>query len=193
MLFRSPKFLQQCGACYRDITHGVRHHCKDCSNFDLCEDCYEPIISGTLAKRDPRFAHDEHHSFTAFDMETTDDSPKSQADRQNSLKAHVQILEHAAFCGGPPACSLHNCDRFKKIFLHCSDCDIKPKRDCKICTRLLVLCTMHSRLCNSRNLCPVPFCDRIRDRNKRLYRQQQLMDDRRRRAQNELYHAGGEN
>ena len=189
----APKFLQQCGACYRDITHGVRHHCKDCSNFDLCEDCYEPIISGTLAKRDPRFAHDEHHSFTAFDMETTDDSPKSQADRQNSLKAHVQILEHAAFCGGPPACSLHNCDRFKKIFLHCSDCDIKPKRDCKICTRLLVLCTMHSRLCNSRNLCPVPFCDRIRDRNKRLYRQQQLMDDRRRRAQNELYHAGGEN
>lgn len=189
----APKFLQQCGACYRDITHGIRHHCNDCSNFDLCEDCYDPIIAGTWAKRDPRFAHDAHHTFTAFDMESTDDTPKSQADRQNSLKAHVKLLEHAAFCGGPPTCSLHNCDRFKKIFLHCSTCDIKPKRDCKICTRLLVLCTMHSRLCNARDPCPVPFCDRIRERNKRIYRQQQLMDDRRRQAQNELYHAGGEN
>ena len=189
----APKFLQQCGACYRDITHGIRHHCKDCSNFDLCEDCYEPIIAGTWAKRDPRFAHDEHHTFTAIDMESTDNTPKSQADRQNSLKAHVKLLEHAAFCSGPPTCSLHNCDRFKKIFLHVSGCEIKPKRDCKICTRLLVLCTMHSRLCNSRDPCPVPFCDRIRERNKRLYRQQQLMDDRRRQAQNELYHAGGEN
>ena len=188
----APKFLQQCGACYRDITHGIRHHCNDCSNFDLCEDCYEPIVAGTWAKRDPRFAHDEHHTFTAIDMESSDDTAKSQADRQNSLKAHVKLLEHAAFCGGAPTCTLHNCDRFKKIFLHCADCDIKPKRDCKICTRLLVLCTMHSRLCNARDPCPVPFCDRIRERNKRLYRQQQLMDDRRRQAQNELYHAGGE-
>lgn len=189
----APRFLQQCGACYRDITHGMRYHCNECSNFDLCEDCYEPIIAGTLAKRDPRFAHDTRHTFTAVDMESTDDTPKSQADRQNSLKAHVELLEHAAFCGGPPTCSLHNCDRFKKIFLHCSTCEIKPKRDCKICTRLLVLCTMHSRLCNSIDPCPVPFCDRIRERNKRLCRQQQLMDDRRRQAQNELYHAGGEN
>jgi Histone acetylation protein/Zinc finger, ZZ type len=189
----APKFLQQCGACYRDITHGIRHHCNDCSNFDLCEDCYDPIVAGTWAKRDPRFAHDDRHTFTAIDMESTDDTPKSQADRQNSLKTHVKLLEHAAFCGGPPTCSLHNCDRFKKIFLHCSACDIKPKRECKICTRLLVLCTMHTRLCNSRDPCPVPFCDRIRERNKRLCRQQQLMDDRRRQAQNELYHAGSEN
>jgi hypothetical protein len=188
----APKFLQQCGACYRDITHGIRYHCNDCSNFDLCEDCYEPVVAGIWAKRDPRFGHDVKHSFTSIDMEATDDTPKSQADRQNSLKAHVKLLEHAAFCEGPPSCSLHNCDRLKQIFLHCSTCDVKPKRECKICTRLFVLCTMHSRLCTSRVPCPIPFCDRIRERNKRLHRQQQLMDDRRRQAQNELYRAGGE-
>jgi Histone acetylation protein/TAZ zinc finger/Zinc finger, ZZ type len=186
----APKFLQQCGACYRDITHGIRHHCNACSNFDLCADCYEPILAGTWAKRDPRFAHDQTHTFTAIDMELIDDTPKNRADRQDSLVAHVKLLEHAAFCEGPPSCSLHNCDRLKKIFLHCSTCNVRPKRNCKICVRILVLCTMHSRLCNSRGICPVPFCDRIRERNKRLHRQQQLMDDRRRQAQNELYHAG---
>jgi Histone acetylation protein/TAZ zinc finger/Zinc finger, ZZ type len=188
----APKFLQQCGACYRDITHGIRHHCNECSNFDLCHDCYEPVVTGLWAKRDPRFAHDESHSFSPIDMETTEESQKSISDRLKSLKAHVELLEHAGACAGSPTCSLHNCDRLKKLFLHVPSCDIKPKRECKICTRLLVLCTMHARLCTSRGSCPIPFCDRIRERNKRLRRQQQLMDDRRRQAQNELYHAGGE-
>jgi TAZ zinc finger/Zinc finger, ZZ type/Histone acetylation protein len=188
----APKFLQQCGACYRDITHGIRYHCNDCSNFDLCDDCYEPVVTGLWPKRDPRFAHDSSHSFSPIDMETTEESQKSISDRLKSLKAHVELLEHAGACEGSTTCSLHNCDRLKKLFLHVPSCDIKPKKECKICTRLLVLCTMHARLCTSRGSCPIPFCDRIRERNKRLRRQQQLMDDRRRQAQNELYHAGGE-
>jgi len=51
---------------------------------------------------------------------------------------------------------------------------------------------MHARDCSAGNACPIPFCDRLRERNRRVRRQQQLMDDRRRQAQNELYHAGGE-
>ena len=188
----APKSLQQCGACYRDITHGIRYHCNECSNFDLCDDCYEPVVTGLWAKRDPRFAHDKKHSFSPIDMESTEETQKSIADRLKSLKAHVELLEHAGICEGPPKCSLHNCDRLKKLFVHVPSCDVKPKRDCKICTRLLVLCTMHARMCNARGSCPIPFCDRMRERNKRLRRQQQLMDDRRRQAQNELYHAGGE-
>lgn len=188
----APKFLQQCGACYRDITHGIRYHCNDCSNFDLCEDCYEPVTSGLWAKRDPRFAHDKQHSFMPVDMEAAEETQKGRAERQKSLKAHIELLEHVGVCPGAPACSLHNCERMKKLFLHVPSCDVKPKKDCKICTRLLALCMMHSRLCTARNTCPIPFCDRIRERNKRLRRQQQLMDDRRRQAQNELYRAGGE-
>lgn len=184
----APLLLQQCGACYRDITHGVRHHCKQCSNFDLCQECFEPVTSGLWAKRDKRFKHDKSHRFTAIDMEAPVDSERSREDRKQTLKAHVKLLEHAGTCEGAPGCSLHNCQRMKKFFEHVLGCNIKPKTDCRICTRLLSLCAIHARTCTIRGVCSVPFCDRIRERNKRLRRQQQLMDDRRRQAQNDLYH-----
>lgn len=187
----APKFLQQCGACYRDITHGIYFHCNDCSNFDLCEECHEPVTSGLWAKRDPRFAHDNEHTFKSVDMEGDEEPQKNEGDRQKGLSAHVELIEHAAACPGLPDCSLMNCKRMKTLFNHVPNCVVTPKKDCKVCTRLFALCTIHSRLCSVRNSCPIPFCDRIRERNKRLRRQQQLMDDRRRQAQNELYHAGG--
>ena len=186
----APKFLQQCCACYRDITHGTRYHCNSCSNFDLCEDCYEPVTTGLWAKRDACFAHDKSHKFTAVDMEAPEETQKSREERKKSLKAHIELLEHAGTCPGAPGCTLHNCQRLKQFFQHVPSCEIKPKKDCKVCTRLLSLCTMHARMCNASGTCPIPFCDRIRERYKRLRRQQQLMDDRRRQAQNELYRAG---
>jgi E1A/CREB-binding protein len=185
----APKFLQQCGACYRDITHGMRYHCKQCSNFDLCDECYEPVTTGIWAKRDSRFAHEKKHTFNAIDMEAQEESQKIRAERQKTLMAHVELLEHAGTCPGAPDCSSQNCLRLKKLFEHVSTCTIKPKKECRVCTRLLALCTLHARLCTTRGECSIPFCDRIRERNKRLRRQQQLMDDRRRQAQNELYHA----
>jgi hypothetical protein len=184
----APLFLQQCGACYRDITHGVRYSCNNCSKFDLCEDCYKPVTSGLWAKRDSRFEHDLSHTFTPIDMEVSIDSAMSHEDRQKALKAHCALLEHAGDCQGAPVCSLQNCQKMKKLFNHVRSCDIKPKTDCRICTRLISLCAIHARTCEVADSCPVPFCDRIRDRNERLQRQQQLMDDRRRQAQNELYH-----
>jgi E1A/CREB-binding protein len=185
----APLFLQQCGACYRDITHGVRHHCNECSNFDLCQECYEPVTSGLWAKRDSRFEHDKSHTFTPVDMEALGDTEKSRENRQKTLKAHTALLEHAGTCQGAPGCSLQNCQRMKKLLDHVRSCEIKPKTDCRICTRLLSLCAIHARACTVRGTCPVPFCDRIRERNSRIRRQQQLMDDRRRQAQNDLYHA----
>jgi Histone acetylation protein/TAZ zinc finger len=186
----APKFLQQCGACYRDITHGIYYHCNDCSSFDLCEECHEPVTSGLWAKKDPRFAHDKDHSFTAVDMEGDEETQKNQGESRKSLKAHIELLEHAGSCPGSPGCAILNCERMKRLFNHVTSCDVTPKKDCKVCTRLFALCTMHSRMCTVRITCPIPFCDRIRERNKRLRRQQQQMDDRRRQAQNELYHAG---
>ena len=183
----APLFLQQCGACYRDIVHGIRYHCSSCSNFDLCQECYEPVTSGLWAKRDPRFAHDETHTFSPIDMEAAEKANKK--DQKENLQAHVALLEHAGTCEGPPACSSQNCQRMKTLFAHVADCQTKPKSDCRICSRLLSLCAVHSRKCTIRGKCPVPFCDRIRERNMRLRRQQQLMDDRRRQAQNDLYHA----
>ena len=186
-----PKFLMQCSACYRDMTHGFRHHCNDCSNFDLCEECYEPVTTGQWAKRDARFAHDTSHTFKKIDLEAPQETPStSLEERQNALKTHIQLLEHAGACRG--GCTLQNCSRMKKLFEHVKTCDSKPKSSCKICTRLLSLCAMHARNCSASGTCPIPFCDRLRERNRRVRRQQQLMVDRRRQAQNELYHAGGD-
>jgi E1A/CREB-binding protein len=187
----APKFLQQCGSCYLDITHGIRYHCNDCPDFDLCQDCYEPVTSGLWAKRDARFAHDKTHSFSPIDMEQATGPAPGGEDRQKALKAHIDLLEHAGRCSGPPSCALQNCERMKGLFQHVRSCELKPKKDCRICSRLLSLCAMHARMCSVRTgACPIPFCDRIRERHMRLRRQQQQMDDRRRRAQNELYHAG---
>jgi E1A/CREB-binding protein len=203
----APKFLRQCGACYRDITHGILHHCNQCSNFDLCQDCYLPVTSGEWALRDKRFAHDESHLFTAEDMESkacevlpprfASISPMSDANREikhQQVRDCLEVLDHVARCNGPEECTLSNCQRLKALIRHVGVCPTKPKRDCKICTRLLSLCTIHARMCGIARTgnCPIPYCDRIRDRNDRLRRQQKLMDDRRRQAQNELYHAGAE-
>lgn len=183
----APMILQQCGACYRDITHGTRYHCKDCSNFDLCQDCYEPVTTGLWAKRDSRFTHNKRHKFVAIDMEASADSQKSPDERAKTMKMHLELLSHAATCDGPPTCGLNNCQRMKKLFEHVETCDVTFRNGCKICTRLLSLLTIHARTCTVRGSCPLPFCDRIRERNKRRKQQQQLMDDRRREAQNELY------
>jgi len=182
----APKFLQQCGSCYREITHGTRYRCNDCSNFDLCQDCYEPVVTGLWAQRDSRFAHDKTHTFTPIDMEAKPDNQRSREERAKSIKTHLELLTHAANCKSP-GCSMNNCARMKKLFEHIQMCGVTYKKGCKICARLLSLLSMHSRLCTIREKCPVPFCDQIRQKNRRLLHQQQLMDDRRRRGQNKLH------
>lgn len=187
----APKFLQQCGSCYREITHGLRYHCNVCSNFDLCQDCYEPVITGLWAQRDSRFAHDKSHSFTPIDMEASADTQKGREERARAIKIHLELLAHAGSCEGAPTCTSKNCEKMKNLFKHVQTCEITFKKGCKVCARLLSLITMHARLCTVRGECPIPFCDRIRERNRRLRQQQQLMDDRRRQAQNDLYRAQG--
>lgn len=189
----APKFIPQCGACYREITHGTRYHCSHCSNYDLCEDCYEPVTSGKWADRGPKFQHDSKHMFAAIDAEADVDVQKNREERSRAIKAHLELLAHAASCEGPPACTLNNCPRMKKLFEHVRSCNVMPKKSCKICSRILTLLTVHARSCNVRNgNCPLPYCDRIREKMRRRRQQQQLMDDRRRQAQNQLYRDGSQ-
>ena len=193
----APKFVQQCGACYREITCGIKYHCNQCNNFDLCSECYRPVTTGLWAQRDARFSHDRSHTFTPVDMDNlkrAGGSQKSREERTRAIKMHLELLAHAANCPGAPSCTLNNCSRMKKLFEHVRSCQVTYRRGCKVCARLLALLSMHARMCNVRGTCAIPFCDRIRERNRRLRKQQQLMDDRRRAAQNELYRrraAGG--
>ena len=184
----APRFVQQCGACYREITCGVKYHCNQCSNFDLCSECYKPVTTGLWARRDGRFRHDCSHTFSAINMDKEKKTDRrNRQEREDAIRMHLELLAHAARCPGPPACTLNNCIRMKKLFQHVRSCEVTYKRGCKVCARLLALLSMHARMCNARGSCPIPFCDRIRERDRRLRRQQQLMDDRRRATQNELY------
>ena len=188
----APKFLENCGACSREIAHGSRYHCNECPNFNLCEDCYEPVTTGQFAQENSRFSHDSSHTFSPICVEIPNDEQKNREERSRSIKMHLELLAHAASCDGPPGCALNNCLRMKKLFEHVKDCDVMPKKDCKICTRILTLIAVHARLCTVRGSCPLPFCDRFREKNRRRRQQQQLMDDRRRQTQNKLYRANEE-
>jgi len=190
-----PKILQHCGACYREITHGIRYHCRNCSNFDLCQDCYNPVITGAWAQRDPRFAHDKTHTFQPIDMEEKGNSKLSNEERARNLNEHLKLLVHATTCKiiGKNRCKVHSCHSMKQLIHHLKTCTVAHKNTCTVCTRVLSLLSMHAKQCNVRGRCSVLFCDRIRERNKRLLQPQQLMDDRRREAQNQLHRAYGQN
>ena len=181
----APKFLQQCAVCRHDIARGVRYHCNVCASFHLCQDCYPKVMSGESS-----CDHDNSHSFACIKVESSAEGQRSQEERMKNLKTHIELISHAARCEGAPACKLNNCAKMKKMFIHVQTCEVTYRRGCKICSRLLALLTVHARSCTVVGTCPLPFCDKIRERNERLRRQQQLMDDRRRRAQNELYRSG---
>lgn len=186
----APKFLQQCGACFRDIAHGHRFHCNICANYDLCEECYKPVTSGAWASRGRRYVHDSSHSFSRISLKEAAEAKRSQEERTKSLQGYLEVLSHAANCPGAPACKLNNCEKMKKLFVHVQTCNLTYMKGCKVCQRLVSLIVVHARSCSARGSCSLPFCDKIRERNERLRRQQQLMDDRRRQAQNTYYGAG---
>ena len=108
-------------------------------------------------------------------------NPREEQEQQ--MKAHLEVIAHAASCQG---CVSKNCQRMKQLFGHVRGCELTYKRGCKICTRLFMLLIKHARDCPAEEgtACPIPFCDRIKERNRMLQKQQRLMDDRRRDAQN---------
>eukprot|EP00984_Skeletonema_dohrnii_P021021 scaffold10395_cov134-Skeletonema_dohrnii-CCMP3373.AAC.5 len=107
-------------------------------------------------------------------------NPREEKEQQ--IKAHLEVIAHAASCQG---CVSKNCQRMKQLFGHVRGCELTYKRGCKICTRLFMLLIKHARDCpTDGTACPIPFCERIKERNRMLLKQQRLMDDRRRNAQN---------
>jgi len=106
-------------------------------------------------------------------------NPREEKEQQ--IKAHLEVVAHAASCQG---CVSKNCQRMKGLLGHVRGCELTYKRGCKICTRLFMLLIKHARDCPTEGACPIPFCDRIKERNRMLLKQQRLMDDRRRDAQN---------
>jgi E1A/CREB-binding protein len=195
-----PKFVQRCGGCASDIVSGKRFSCNTCPNFDLCQTCYELIAlsSGTKqGKREHgRLWHDNEHTFVGINAAASVTGAQarnkvginSTENRTKALNAYLEVLVHAARCVGPPTCRLKNCVKMKQLLVHVKTCEVTHSNGCRICARLLSLIVVHARSCSLREKqCPLPYCDKMRERNERVRRQQLFMDDRRRQAQNAFY------
>lgn len=193
-----PKFVQRCGGCSCDIVAGNRFHCNVCPSFDLCQSCYEVLMRPQGKGQEPKLLHDKQHTFLRISVGASVSGARAKEsnntdDRTKTLNAYLEVLTHAAHCEGPPSCRLNNCAKMKQLFGHVKTCQVTHSNGCKICARLLSLIVVHARSCTKRGEeCPLPYCDKIRERNERVRRQQLFMDDRRRQAQNAFYHAGEE-
>lgn len=105
-----------------------------------------------------------------------------RAEKEHQFSVHLQVIAHATTCVG---CESKNCRLMKQLFNHVRKCEITYRNGCKVCCRLFMILTKHARNCDAElGTCDIPFCERIRERQMRLLKQQQVMDDRRRDEQN---------
>lgn len=105
-----------------------------------------------------------------------------RAEKEHLFSVHLQVIAHATSCSG---CESKNCRLMKQLFGHVRKCEVTYRNGCKVCCRLFMLLTKHARDCDAETgTCDIPFCERIRERQRRILKQQQVLDDRRRDEQN---------
>ena len=105
-----------------------------------------------------------------------------RAEKEQQFNVHLQVIGHAASCAG---CESKNCKLMKQLFSHVRECEVTYRNGCRVCCRLFLLLAKHARNCDADlGTCNIPLCGRIRERQMRLLRQQQALDDRRRDEQN---------
>jgi E1A/CREB-binding protein len=171
----APKFVQQCSVCSREILSGKRYHCNTCTEFDLCQTCYDDPNSNRGSCT---------HELVPIAVEPDASKERSclteaeRQQRQRNLMIHIQLIEHAARCT-LKVCPSRNCPRMKSFLRHASTCTIKVQGGCKICKRIWTLLRIHAQKCKDSG-CPIPQCLAIKEKMRQLQKQQQAMDDRRR-------------
>jgi E1A/CREB-binding protein len=171
----APKFVQQCFACSREILSGRRYHCNTCTEFDLCQQCYDDPNSnrGSCTHELVPIAVDPDAS-----QERSNLSEAERKKRQRSVMLHVQLIEHAARCK-LDKCPSSNCPKMKDFLRHASTCAVKVQGGCKTCKRIWTLLRIHAQKCKDSS-CQIPQCMAIKEKMRQLQKQQQAMDDRRR-------------
>ena len=180
----APKFVQQCFACAREISSGVRHHCNVCADFDLCHDCF----------RDPKANRGQcNHTLETIKVDSGSGASglteEQRKERQRNISLHIALIEHASRCTSSK-CTSSNCQKMKSYLKHGQTCKIKASGGCKVCKRIWTLLRIHAQQCKSSS-CPIPQCIAIRKRIRQLQLKQRAMDDRRRQEMNRHYRQGG--
>ena len=178
-----------CAGCNKDILNGIRYNCPQCTDYDLCSDCYKnPNInrgSGTHKLVPKSVDGDSNQNGGAGGCQKTE---AQRRERRQHIKLHIQLLEHASLCNSSK-CTSSNCVKMKQYLMHSKSCKQNHSGGCKICKRILSLLKYHALSCKNKN-CLIPNCDLVKDRLRQMRRQQQAMDDRRRQEMNRQYRGG---
>lgn len=119
----APKFVQQCFACAREISSGIRHHCSVCPDFDLCHDCV----------RDPNANRGQcTHKLEPIKVDAGSGgasalTEEQRKERQRNIQLHIALIEHASRCTSPK-CTSSNCQKMKSYLKHGQTCKVSKQR-----------------------------------------------------------------
>ncbi len=114
----APKFVQQCFACNREISSGVRHHCNVCADFDLCHECFQDpkVNRGTCT-----------HVLEVVKVDTVPAASalteEQRKERQRNINLHIALIEHASQCKST-TCTSSNCMKMKTYLMHGQNCKV---------------------------------------------------------------------
>lgn len=169
----APKFVPTCSHCKENILQQA-YHCRSCE-IDFCPAC--------VAQHGPRIHNHPLQQVGSAPQIVTEEQRK---ERERSIKLHMQLLSHAANCGG---CESKNCGRMKEFLKHEDGCEKKAAGGCRICSRMSNLLHLHARQCKAES-CKVPHCVELREQFRKLQMSQMQMDDRRRQQMNLEYNRG---
>ncbi|KAK4780446.1 hypothetical protein SAY87_016552 [Trapa incisa] len=166
----APAYVTTCNVCYVDIEAGQGWRCEVCSDYDVCNNCYQNGIN-------------HPHKLTNHPSIAECDAQNKEARqlRVVQLRKMLDLLVHASHCRSAQ-CQYPNCRKVKGLFRHGIQCKIRASGGCSLCKKMWYLLQLHARACKE-SQCHVPRC---RDLKGHLRRLQQQSDTRRRAAVMEM-------
>ncbi|KAL8136990.1 hypothetical protein V2J09_002991, partial [Rumex salicifolius] len=168
----APAFVITCNICHLDIESGQGWRCETCSDYDVCNACYQK--EGGI---------DHPHKLTNHPSLADRDAQNKEARQQRvvQLRKMLDLLVHASQCRSA-LCQYPNCRKVKGLFRHGIQCKVRASAGCVLCKKMWYLLQLHARACKE-TLCHVPRCRDLREHLRRL---QQQSDSRRRAAVMEM-------
>ena len=119
----APKFVQQCAACSSEILTGFRHNCSICTDYDLCDACFQ----NPKTNRGPCT-----HELKAIPVEsksnnegqsTSGELEEQRRKNQRNIQLHLRLLSHAASCNSLK-CTSKTCAKMKGFLKHTNECEV---------------------------------------------------------------------